>query len=146
MPGQSDHISNTANTAPDLQRAGSNGRISRRMHGMIDYLFGPLLMASPWLFGFSHQVVDTRIAIIFGAVSALYSMFTNYEMGIIKMIPFPIHMFLDVLGGFALAFAWVHFATWGVPGVVFLIFGLMELAVVLMTRHTRALTTGSVGV
>jgi hypothetical protein len=116
------------------------------MHGVLEYGWALLLMASPWLFGFSHQAVDTRIALIFGAVTALYSMFTSYDAGIIRMVPFSIHIFLDVLGGLALAFAWIHFATWGLPAFVFLLFGLMELLVVFMTQNTRELATASPGV
>jgi hypothetical protein len=116
------------------------------LHGVLDYGWALLLMASPWLFGFSHQEVDTRIALIFGAVTTLYSMFTSYDFGIIRMVPFSIHIFLDVLGGLALAFAWVHFATWGLPGLVFFLFGAMELVVVMMTRNARELATASPGV
>src|SRR3982751_6638737 len=47
-------------------------------------------MASPWIFGFSHQAIDTRIALIFGAVTAMYSMFTSYDFGVIRMVPFSI--------------------------------------------------------
>jgi hypothetical protein len=143
--GPSTPISPAPNTAPDVQRVGSRGRISRRMHGVLDYVFAVLLIASPWIFGFSHQAVDTRIAVIFGAGMALYSCMTNYEMGLIRMVPFPMHLFLDALGGFALLFAWVHFATWGVPGIVFAAFGLLEMVVVFLTRNVRELKTGAVG-
>jgi hypothetical protein len=109
------------------------------MHGVMDYIFGVLLMASPWIFGFANQPVDTRIAVIFGAAAALYSMMTNYELGVIRMLPFSLHLALDALSGFALLFAWVHFASWGVPGIVFAVFGAIELAVVVLTRNAPAI-------
>src|SRR3712207_2077021 len=74
-----------------------------RVHGVIDYLWGIALMASPWLFGFADVSSATWVAVIFGAGAILYSAFTAYELGLLKILPMPMHLILDGLGGLVLA-------------------------------------------
>ncbi|GAB2690981.1 SPW repeat protein [Mucilaginibacter koreensis] len=81
------------------------GFLPVQVHGILDYLTGLLLIASPWLFGFS----DTRnaaalfIPIILGWLELILSLFTRYPMGAFKVVPMQLHLTLDVLAGFILA-------------------------------------------
>jgi drug/metabolite transporter (DMT)-like permease len=78
-------------------------RLPTRIHGMLDYLLGALLIASPWLFGFADHEAARWVPVVLGAGMLLYSLFTDYEMGAVKKLQMPAHLLLDALGGVLLA-------------------------------------------
>src|SRR3712207_3081156 len=105
-----------------------------RVHGVIDYLWGLALLAAPWLFGFADVPAATWVAIVFGAGAILYSVVTAYELGLLKILPMPMHLILDGIGGIVLAASpWLF----GFADQVFwphLLFGLFSVTASLVTR------------
>ena len=116
--------------------------IPTTVHGVMDYLVGILLIAAPWLFGFSDHTTATAILVALGVGVILYSLFTDYELGLVRSLPMPTHLWLDGLGGALLAVSpWLFgFAdhTWA-PHVVV---GVIEIATAMCT-HTRSRTEAS---
>ena len=111
-----------------------------RVHGAIDYLWGLALIASPWLFGFATGGAAQWTAVIFGAGAILYSLVTDYELGILRVVPFPAHLALDGGAGLLLgASPWLlGFA--GQTIRVHLAFGLFSVVASLVTRtHATSL-------
>lgn len=108
--------------------------ISRRTHGVLDYLVGILLIVAPKLFGFDTGGIESRLPVTLGIITLVYSLCTNYELGLFRILPFRGHLTLDVISGVMLALSpWLFgFAdrVW-VPHVVV---GLVELGAVAMTR------------
>lgn len=76
--------------------------INTKVHGMLDYGVGVLLVASPWLFGFYKAGNESFVPIILGISTLLYSLCTDYELGFMKWIPVRTHLMLDVLSAFIL--------------------------------------------
>jgi len=108
--------------------------IPTRTHGMLDYLVGILLIAAPWVFGFADGGPEQWIPIILGAGAIAYSLITDYEMGIARLIPMPVHLWLDLISGIVLAaspwlFDFADEIWW--PHVIL---GLFEIGDSLMTR------------
>jgi hypothetical protein len=113
------------------------------LHGAIDYLWGLALLASPWLFGFSDVPAAKWVAVVFGAGAIVYSAFTAYELGVLKILPMPLHLILDGLGGIVLAaspflFGFADRVLWP-----HLLFGLFSVAACFVTRLEPMLSTGS---
>lgn len=115
-------------------------RISSRAHGILDYVVGVLLILAPFLFGFADNPAARNVAWIVGAGSILYSLITAYELSIAKVIPYRIHLGLDIgagaflalspwLFGFADRIVWPHLTV-----------GLLEIGVALMSRSAASLT------
>ncbi|WP_224999587.1 SPW repeat protein [Cesiribacter sp. SM1] len=77
--------------------------IPTRIHGMVDYLMGLLLIASPWIFNFNRGGAETWIPVILGAGLILISLFTDYELSVSRKISMPTHLWMDVLAGAFLA-------------------------------------------
>lgn len=77
--------------------------IPTRVHGIIDYLMGALLIAAPWIFGFNRGGAETWVPVILGAGVILYSLFTDYELGAVRKLSMPAHLMMDVVGGIFLA-------------------------------------------
>lgn len=105
-----------------------------RVHGVIDYLWGVALIAAPWLFGFADAPAASWVAWIFGGGAILYSLVTDYELGLVRLIPMPAHLALDGVAGAILAvspwlFGFADRVRW--PHVAF---GLFSVAASLVTR------------
>ena len=77
--------------------------IPTKVHGVLDYLSGLLLIASPWLFGFANDSFAQWVPIVVGATILLASLITDYELSLAKIIPMQTHLAMDVLGGATLA-------------------------------------------
>ena len=78
--------------------------ITSRMHAMLDYPLGVVLILAPWIFGFS-DVGGAAVAlpIIVGAMAILQSLITDWELSIANIVPLPAHLMLDVAAGLVLA-------------------------------------------
>ena len=72
--------------------------IPTKVNGVIDYIVAIALMFAPMIFGFS-QVGGAAVVIpvVLGIGLFLYSLFTKYEWGLIKVIGMPYHLVIDVV-------------------------------------------------
>jgi hypothetical protein len=117
--------------------------IPTAVHGVIDYLAGLILIASPWLFNFADGGAAMWVPVSAGIIMLVASAFTDYELGMVRQIPMSTHLMLDgILGLFLAASPWLfQFSefVW-VPHVVF---GLSEFAGSLMPQTQP--THGSAG-
>jgi hypothetical protein len=102
--------------------------IPTRVHGVIDYAVGGLVTVAPWLLGFADDRVATAVTVSFGVVAILYSLLTDYELGLYRVLPFRVHLLVDVVWSlgliaspwlfhFAHRIAWLHVAV-GVAGLI----------------------------
>lgn len=76
--------------------------INTKIHGALDYVVGGLLVASPWLFGFYKGGNESYVPIVLGAMTILYSLCTDYELGIFKLLSVRTHLMMDVVSAFIL--------------------------------------------
>jgi hypothetical protein len=105
-----------------------------RLHGIIDYLWGVALLATPWLFGFADGGAAQWLAVVFGVGAILYSAVTDYEVGLVRILPMPLHLALDGLGGLFLALSPWLFGFASQVYLPHLLFGLFSVAASLVTR------------
>lgn len=117
--------------------------IPTRVHGVLDYLTGVVLIAFPWLLGFDEGGPQTWLPVVLGAGAIVYSLLTNYELGVVKTIAMPVHLGLDAASGLLLAVSpWLfQFADRG--WAPYVVLGLFEVAVALLTQTAPARETGS---
>jgi hypothetical protein len=96
-----------------------------------DYIIGVWLFVLPWIFGFSTDFTATAVSIVIGIGMIVYGLFTNFEVGVIKLIPDGIHQIVDISTAALLAVspwlfsyhhvtAWPHFIT-GICCLVFVV-------------------------
>jgi hypothetical protein len=119
----------------------SRHRLSGKVHGVIDYLCAITLFASPKLFHFGDQNIAPQAAMVLGAVVLFYSLITDYELGVIRMMPFSGHLLCDFVAGIALLGAPWHFHIDGKASVAFFVVGAIQIASVFITRRPRNETT-----
>ena len=73
------------------------------LHGMLDYPMGALLIAIPWLGGFATGGPAMWLPIIAGIAILVQSAMTAYEAGVVRVIPMPAHLGVDVVLGLLMA-------------------------------------------
>ena len=103
----------------------------------MDYLIGLLLIAAPWLLAFADGGAAQWVAVILGAGVILYSLITDYELSIARVVPMPVHLALDVGGGALLAVSPWLFGFSEEVWLPHVIVGVLEIGAGLVT-HTRA--------
>jgi hypothetical protein len=77
--------------------------ISTKTHGVIDYLTGTRLLAVPALLGISDEPAAARTLRAAGLAATAYSLLTDYEFGLVRVIPMPVHLTMDAASGVLLA-------------------------------------------
>lgn len=107
--------------------------ISTKVHGVLDYLMAIILIASPWLLGFARQGAETWVPVVLGAGAIIYSLMTNYEFGMAKVLSMRTHLGLDIMSGIFLALSpWIF----GFSDIVYLphlVLGIAEVGASILT-------------
>ncbi len=112
--------------------------IPTRVHGLLDYSMGALLIVAPWLFGFNRGGAETWTPVILGAGAIVYSLFTHYELGLVRVIPMPVHLALDFMSGLVLTLSPWLFGFADLVSTPHLVLGLAEMGAAAMTQTRPA--------
>jgi hypothetical protein len=112
--------------------------IPTRLHALMDYTVGVLLIAAPWIFQFADESNAAKwISVIAGVATIGMSAMTDYEGGFLtRAIPMRMHLAADALVGVILiASPWLFgFADQGVNAwLPFVAIGVGELGAAAMT-------------
>lgn len=110
--------------------------ISRPFHGVLDYGYAAAIAASPNLLGFTDQPTATVLMRVLGGAVLVTSLCTRYELGLIRVLPFKMHLGADALAGFfSLAAPFLFgFASNERARNTFLAFGVLALVVAALTQ------------
>ena len=72
-------------------------RISSKTHGLLDYVVGAAIASLPAMLNCGR---GAKAALqVAGVGAATYSLLTDYERGLVKVLPMQAHLALDVLSG-----------------------------------------------
>jgi len=77
--------------------------VSTKTHGVLDYLTGAALVAAPKAIGLEGVPSAARALQLAGGGATVYSLLTAYELGVVKVLPMPVHLVLDAASGALLA-------------------------------------------
>jgi hypothetical protein len=77
--------------------------IPTKFHAPLDYIVGAALIAAPWILQFSEHTAATVIPVVLGIGLIVYSLLTDYELGVWRMFPMSIHNLIDIAAGALLA-------------------------------------------
>jgi hypothetical protein len=107
--------------------------ITTKTHAYLDYIVGVFLLVAPFIFHLPRRSPEGFIFFVLGVALLAYSMITNYELGLFKIIPMKTHLLLDIASGIFLAASpWLL----GFSDRIYLphlIIGLFEIGAGLMT-------------
>jgi SPW repeat len=113
--------------------------IPTRVHALMDYTVGILLIAAPWIFSFADESSAAKwVSIILGIAVIATSAMTNYEGGFLaNVVSMRMHLMTDALVGIVLIVSpWVFgFADDGANAwLPFVLIGVGELGAAAMTN------------
>jgi hypothetical protein len=77
--------------------------IPTSVHGRLDYLASCINLAFPGLLGLHDAPWAALVPRIDGLVGAGYSLITDYELGVSKLLPMPTHLAFDAAKGVFMA-------------------------------------------
>jgi hypothetical protein len=72
--------------------------IPTQAHAVLDYLTGGTLVAAPRLLGLSGTTAG-KVLQMAGGIATAQSLMTDYELGLVKVIPMRAHLTLDAVSG-----------------------------------------------
>lgn len=117
--------------------------IPTRIHGFLDYGVALLLIASPWILGFADGGPEQWTPVALGIFVIVYSLVTDYELSIARMLSMPAHLGLDMAGGVVLALSPWLFGFADDVWLPHLIFGILEIGASLLTHQVQGVTAKS---
>ena len=77
--------------------------IPTSVHGTLDYLASGINLAFPRLLGLHDAPWAATVPCIDGVAGTSYSLLTDYEFGVFKVLPMPVHLTFDAAKGVFLA-------------------------------------------
>jgi general stress protein CsbA len=77
--------------------------ISTKLHAPLDHIVGAALIAAPWIFRFSDVTSAAAVAVVLGIGLIAYSVLTDYELGVWRVLPISMHNLFDIAAGGLLA-------------------------------------------
>ena len=112
--------------------------MSRKAHAVMDYIVGILLIAAPWIFGFSDVAAAKWCAIAVGVLTLVMSLMTDYEGNHKKPVSMAAHLNMDVVMGIFLAISPWLFGFNDLVYLPHLVFGLLAIGAGLCTVRTSS--------
>lgn len=113
--------------------------LNARLHGFLDLVTVAVFLLAPFFFGLGGYVA--AVAWGYAFVHLLITLFTRYPLGLVKVIPFPIHGVVELIVGVVLVLAMPRLlgASLGSPARTFFIgAGVAILAVWALTRYRES--------
>ena len=120
--------------------------IPTKLHAPLDYIVGAGLIAAPWIFQFSEHTTPTVLSVALGVGLIVYSLFTDYELGVWRTFPMAVHNLIDVVAGALLAVSpWIFgFADEGANyWLPFVVIGVAAIFLGLTTKQQGGYSYGS---
>lgn len=113
-----------------------NGIFSQKFHAYIDYPVAAGLIVMPIVFGFTG--IAFWLSVATGVAAFILTALTNHETGLIKVLPYKLHLAVDAMVGVVFVIAAFTLGLTGLPMAYFLVLGLVVLAVVGLHRPEQA--------
>jgi len=115
------------------------GPIPLNLHAALEPFIAVVVIAAPWIFGFSETDSATVICVLVGVAMLLVGSMTDWRMSLMRLIPLRMHLAGDLMLGAVLLLSPLvfGFADEGGPTRFMVIAGALELLSALMTRWDR---------
>ncbi len=115
------------------------GPIPLNVHAALEPLIALIVIAAPWIFGFSDTDSATVICVLVGLTMLVVGSLTDWRLSLARVIPLQMHMLGDLTLAMVLLLSPLifGFADEGGPTRFMVIAGALEALTALMTRWDR---------
>ncbi len=112
--------------------------ISPRFHGYLDFVVVALFALAPTLFGLTG--VPMVLAYVLAAIHLTLTLTTAFPIGLLKLVPFPVHGWLELAVSLFLASApwFLGFADQTNAKIFYVASGILIFGVFMTTDYTAA--------
>lgn len=111
--------------------------VTQQIHAYLDYPVAVALMGLPFVLGLgSSNPLALQLSVATGVAALILTILTNHELGLIKVIPYKIHLFVDLLVGIVFVVAPFVLAFKGIDALYYWANGGAVLVVVSLHKPT----------
>ncbi len=113
--------------------------INSSLHGILDYAAAVALIVLPFLLGLEEQSALAHwISVIAGVGLIGYSLLTQYAFSVAKVIPFSIHLILDIVAAVFFIIAPFVLGFEGIVAIYYWVMGAGVVAVVVFSNSSES--------
>ena len=113
--------------------------ISKTNHGIIDYSAAVALIVLPFILGIGKgNSLALWISVITGVAVVVASISTNYKYGLLRFVPFDLHLTIDTLVASAFVFIPTLLNFSGLDAIYYWLNGVIVFWVVIVTENKEA--------
>ena len=113
--------------------------VTKQFHAYLDYPVAIALMALPFLLGLGESnPIALQLSVATGLAAFILTMLTDHTLGVVRVIPYRIHLPIDFLVGLLFVMAPFIFSFVGVDALFYWINGATVLCVVGMHKPELA--------
>ncbi len=118
--------------------------ITKNMHAVLDYPVALSLMVAPFILGLGDSHPAARwLAVGTGVAALILTLLTNHRLGVLRVLPYAVHLAVDGLVGVVFVFAPLVVPFSGLDAIYYWANGAAVLMVVGLHKPERA--SGQVG-
>lgn len=94
--------------------------VTQQIHAYLDYPVAAALMGLPFLLGLgTSNPFALQLSVATGIAALLLTILTNHELGLIKVIPYKIHLLVDMVVGITFVIAPFLFGFKGLDAIYY---------------------------
>lgn len=110
--------------------------LDARLHGILDYLAALALIIAPFVLGLDQfGPVAMWLSVAGGGGLILYSLLTDYTFGAASIIPYRVHLTLDLAAAIAFIAAIFIFGFTGLAAIYYTVMAVGVILVVLVSKR-----------
>lgn len=108
------------------------------LHSAVEYLAGLFFLLAPFIFGFRDEAAPFAFFMAVGLVVLIVAMLSPGRLGVLGVLPIPVHATADyVLGVFLIVAPFVFFPDARLEQNIAIFLGIAHLVISLITRFPR---------
>ena len=113
--------------------------ITKEMHAILDYPVAIMLMAAPFVLGLGEtHPAGLWLGVATGVAALVLTVLTNHRLGVIRILPYAFHVFVDGLVGVVFIVAPLALGLSGLDAWFYWLNGAAVLTVVSLSKPAAA--------
>lgn len=115
--------------------------VTKRIHAFLDYPVAVALIGLPFLLGLGDSnSLALQLSVITGIAAFTLTILTDHHLGVIRVISYKAHLFVDFVVGVVFVLAPFIFAFEGIDAIYYWINGVTVLSVVSLHKPEPAVS------
>ncbi len=115
--------------------------VSRSIHAWLDYPVALALMTLPFILGLGQSnPAALWLSVVTGVAAFILTLLTDHQFGVLRVVPYPVHLAVDLMVGLVFLAAPVLFGFTGLDAAFYWINGAAVVTVIALHRPERRIS------